>query len=161
MTSTRNVLAARRPSGVLRAVLRAAITVHTGLYRVTRGRVGGSIQGTSLLLLTTTGRKSGRRRTVPLSYFDQGDYLLVVGSAGGQPWEPAWCMNVRDNPHVTVEIRGERREMLAHVADGSERARLWHRFVEAYRLFEDYQRKADRLLPVVQLRPVTRGRSSV
>lgn len=146
--------AARRPSGLLLAAMGAANTIHNGLYRLSHGRFGGKVQGTTVLLLTTTGRKTGRRRTVPVSYLDQGDHLLIVGSVGGMPWNPGWYFNVRANQRVTVEVRGERREMVAKVAEGEERTRLWARMVGAYPLFDNYQRKARRQIPVVSLRSV-------
>ncbi len=77
---------------------------HLGIYRLTRGRVLGRVAGMPVLLLTTTGRRSGRARTTPLTYFEDGTDLVVVGSNGGEDQAPAWWLNLRDEPHATVTV---------------------------------------------------------
>ena len=125
------------------------------LYRRTGGKIGGSVGKAKILLLTTTGRKSGQLRTVPLLYIpDDGDRLVLVASFGGDPRNPAWFNNLKANPLVTVEIGRERRTMRASVADAEEKQRLWPKVVATYKGYEGYQRKTTRDIPVVILTPV-------
>ena len=108
-----------------------------------------------LLLLTTTGAKSGRVRTVPLLYFADGNDLVVIGSKGGHPRHPAWYHNVRAQPRVTVVARGRRTDCQAGEARGAERARLWARAVELYPGYATYRvRAGEREIPVVVLSPI-------
>ena len=138
-------------SAVARFMMRSAGTLHRGLYRLSGGRFGTALGGMQVLLLTTTGRKSGQTRTWPLAYFRDGDRLLVVGSANGEPKHPAWYLNLRDNPAVTVQLGAKTRRMTAATATGDERARLWARIVADAPGFAGYQRKTTREIPVVIL----------
>src|SRR5262249_18836795 len=105
-----------------------------------------------LLLLTTTGAKSGRPRTVPVLYFADAADLVVIGSKGGYSRHPAWYHNVRAHPRVTVYARGTRKEYQAREAQGAERARLWARAVELYPGYAIYRLRAgNREIPVVVL----------
>lgn len=132
-------------------LLRGMSALNRFVYRRSGGRIGGSIRGAPILLLTTTGRKSGRPRTTPLLYLRDGDDLVVVGSKGGAPRHPAWFLNLRANPEVEVELGRERRSLTARVAEPSERERLWPRLVEMYASYDSYQRKTAREIPVVIL----------
>ncbi len=123
-------------------------------FRANRGKVGGPFEGARLLLLTTTGARSGARHTVPLGYLhDEGGRMLVIASAGGAPHHPAWYHNVRADPHVTVETGVFTIEAEAAVLEGEERERLFARAVEADSGWADYQAKSGRVLPVVALTP--------
>jgi deazaflavin-dependent oxidoreductase (nitroreductase family) len=104
-----------------------------------------------LLLLTTTGARTGRRRTTPLVYLADGDRLLIFGSKGGSPSHPDWYHNLVANPGVTVEVGPETYEAQATVLRGEERDRLYARQVAAMPHFGDYQRKTRRTIPVVAL----------
>ncbi len=106
-----------------------------------------------MLLLTTTGRKSGRPRTTPLQYLADGENMVLVASNGGNSWHPAWWLNLERNPEVEVQVRNERRRVKAEKAEGEERERLWRLVVEMYSGYEGYQRTANREIPVVVLRP--------
>jgi deazaflavin-dependent oxidoreductase (nitroreductase family) len=140
-------------SAATRFVMRAAGAFHRGLYRLSGGRLGRALGPMQILLLTTTGRKSGQARTWPLVYFRDGDRLLVVASAGGEPKHPAWYLNLHANPRVTVQIGGEIRQMLAATATGQERAQLWAQIVAVASNFAGYQEKTTREIPVVILTP--------
>jgi deazaflavin-dependent oxidoreductase (nitroreductase family) len=129
--------------------------MHRWLYRLSGGKIGGTMGGNPVLLLTTTGRKTGQRRIWPVTYLPDGEDLIVVASAGGQPQQPAWYLNLQANPRVTVQVGNQMRRLVAHTAEGEERGRLWARFIQAYPAFEGYQRKTRRELPVVVLRPET------
>lgn len=120
-------------------------------FRANQGRVGGMFEGGRLLLLTTTGARSGRPHTVPLGYLPDEDRVLVIGSNGGQRRHPAWLHNVRANPVVTVESSVFVYEATATVLSGKERDDLFARAVEQEPAWADYQRQAGRELPVVAL----------
>ncbi len=146
-----------KTSRPIRAFARGAAGVHRGLYRATGGKVGGSVRGVPIGLLTTRGRKSGRLYTWPVCCLPEGDGLLLVGSAGGAPRNPGWYYNVRANPEVTVEVGRETRMMIAEPQAGAARQAYWDRIVQEHPLFEGYQRKVTREIPVVYLRPPSAG----
>ncbi|MBB1018207.1 nitroreductase family deazaflavin-dependent oxidoreductase [Dietzia sp. DQ11-71] len=134
--------------------------VNTWAYRVSGGRVGGSWRVGSALrapvpvcLVTTTGRKSGEPRTVPLLHLPDGDRVLLVASQGGLPKHPQWYYNVLADPNVTVQVGRRRRAMTAREATPSERAELWPRLVERYADFADYQANTSRVIPVIICEP--------
>jgi deazaflavin-dependent oxidoreductase (nitroreductase family) len=137
--------------GLSTALFRIAMKGHVGLYRRSKGRLG-SMKG-SVLLLTTTGRKSGNQHTVPLMGLDHGDGFLIAASAGGDPRHPAWYLNLRDNPQVTVERGAATLDMTARTADATERPALWERFKEASGQFAKYETRTNREIPVVILEP--------
>ncbi len=139
--------------GPVRLLFRAAAALHRGLYRLSGGKIGGSISGVPVLLLTTRGRKSGRVHTWPVCYVVEGENLLLVASAGGMPRNPAWYHNLRANPHVTIEVARQSRAMVAEPQVGPARDAYWARIVGEHPLFEGYQRKVTRQIPVVLLRP--------
>jgi deazaflavin-dependent oxidoreductase (nitroreductase family) len=142
-----------RESPGFRIAMKVLGTLHRWLYRASDGRLGKTFFGSPILLLTTTGRKTGRSRTWPLTYLhDEGDRFIVIASNGGQPKHPAWYLNLRANPHVIVQHGEQTRAMIAQAAEGDERARLWSRVVEEYPAYADYQRKTERQIPVVVLR---------
>ena len=135
------------------AVNRTMGALNRRLYRATGGKVGGSFKGAPVLLLTTTGRRSGKPRTNPLLYLRDGEALAVVASEGGAPRHPAWFLNLKANPGVEVEIGRERLRLRAREATGEERDRLWPRLLELYPPYGDYQRRTERQIPVVLLEP--------
>lgn len=120
-------------------------------FRANGGQVGGPFQGSDLLLLTTTGAKSGRAHTVPLGFVRDGDLLLVVASAAGAPKHPAWYHNLLANPTVQVEIGTESFDAVAVPAEGSDRDELFDRVIRVAPGYADYQNRTDRRLPVVTL----------
>lgn len=123
------------------------------IFRATGGKVGSSMFGGRVLLLTTKGSKSGKDRTVPLMYFEDGANRVVIGSAGGSPTDPAWFRNLRRNPTVTVEMKGRHYRADAVIATGDERTRIWSKVVAEQPRFAEYAKKApDREIPVVILR---------
>ena len=120
-------------------------------YRATAGRVGGRFAGRPLLLLTTTGARSGRPFTTPLNYSVDGDRLVVIASKGGSPSHPDWYHNLVANPEVTVEDGTERYQARAATAAGAERERLVKLLAAEMPFFADHERKAGRRLPIVVL----------
>jgi deazaflavin-dependent oxidoreductase (nitroreductase family) len=118
-------------------------------FRANGGVVSG--RGSSLLLLTTTGAKSGQRRTTPLAYTRDGDHYVILASKGGAPTNPAWYHNLVAHPEVTVEVGGETFQAKASVVAGAERERLFNQMAEKMPGFADYQRNTARQIPVIVL----------
>ena len=116
-------------------------------FRADRSKFGGR----PLLLLTTTGAKSGQRRTTPMMYVRNGDHLMVIASNVGAPTHPAWYHNLMAHPDVTVEVGNETFEATAIVTTGEERHQLWTRIVESYPFFSEHQAKTTRQIPVIIL----------
>ena len=106
-----------------------------------------------VLLLTTTGRRSGQPRTVPLVYFEDGDRLVVIGSKGGDPRDPLWWENLKATPVAKIQIGSETRRVRARLASPDERERLWPRIKQENAFYAGYERKTSREIPVVLLRP--------
>ena len=130
-------------------------TVHRTVLKLSGGRLAWDVANMPVLALTTTGRKSGKKRTTMLtSPVQDGDAIVVVASYGGDDRHPQWFLNLRDNPDVDVAIgRAPKRPMRARVADPDERARLWPQVVARYKGYGDYQTKTDREIPLVLLEP--------
>ena len=120
-------------------------------FRASRSKNGVPLNGRPMLLLTTTGAKSGQRRTTPMMYIPDGERVLVIASNAGAPSHPDWYRNLVAHPEVTVEVGSETFDGTAVVAEGSERQRLWTRIVELYPFFADHQAKISRQIPVVVL----------
>ncbi len=126
-----------------------------GEFRANDGKVTGVFAGAPVLLLTTTGARSGRKHTTPLVYQNDGDRIVVFGSKGGAPTHPAWYHNLVANPIVTVELPGETFEAKAATVEGPERERIWSAQKEIMPGFAEYEAKTDRQIPVVVLERVS------
>jgi deazaflavin-dependent oxidoreductase (nitroreductase family) len=123
---------------------------HVRRYRETDGEVGYIWRrGTTILLLTTTGRRTGEERTTPLIYREVDGAYVVVASQGGAPEHPDWYSNLVEAPDVTVQVRGEQFRARARTAGPDERPRLWELMNEVWPAYADYQEKTDREIPVV------------
>ncbi len=120
-------------------------------FRANNGIVTGTFAGRPLLLLTTTGAKSGQQRTTPLVYTKDGDNLVIIASKGGAPTNPAWYHNLLANPIATVELPGETFQARARVAEGEERDRLYNAQAALMPAFAEYQQKTTRQIPVIVL----------
>ena len=127
--------------------------IHPWLYRVSGGRIGGRVIGLPVLLLTTTGRKSGAPRTRALTYFPKGDRTVVVASYLGEPRHPDWWLNLKANPRATVLRDGRETTVRAREADGEERDQLWREIVTTAKDYDEYQGRTRRRIPVVVLEP--------
>jgi deazaflavin-dependent oxidoreductase (nitroreductase family) len=125
--------------------------VHRTVLAISGGRVARRIAGMPVLLLTTTGRKTGKARTVPLTYIEDGDAIVLVASYGGRPHNPDWFENLVAKPEVAVVVGGERRTMTARRATPEERARLWPKVVATYDGYAKYQTKTNREIPLAIL----------
>jgi F420H(2)-dependent quinone reductase len=135
-----------------RALARGALRVAVLLYRRSGGRIGGRMFGGPILLLTTTGRRSGRSWTVPLLYQTDGDRLVIIASNGGSDRHPAWWLNLRSRPQAMVEVGREAFPVTAAEAEEDERDRLWRLMATMYSGYDGYERKTSRRIPVVVLR---------
>jgi deazaflavin-dependent oxidoreductase (nitroreductase family) len=124
------------------------------VYRVSGGRRMNRVSEAPVLLLTTTGRKSGQARTAPVCFLAEGDRLTVIGSNAGNDHAPAWALNLLAHPDATVEIgQGDRRPVTARVAEGAEREDLWRRMAALYHGFDDYKARTGREIKVFVLDP--------
>jgi deazaflavin-dependent oxidoreductase (nitroreductase family) len=124
---------------------------HVRVYRETNGERGYEWRGTTILLLTTRGRKSGQQRTTPLIHRTDGDRWVIVASKGGAPANPGWYENLRADPNATIQVMGEEIDVRAEDAAGEERERLWGLMTEVWPAYDDYQASTDRRIPVVVL----------
>ena len=125
---------------------------HVRRYRETGGEVGQIWrEGSTVLLLTTTGRRSGELRTTPLIYAEDGDRYVIVASKGGSPEHPGWYRNLTKTPNVELQVGNEVFAARARTESGEERERLWRKANEVWPHYNEYARKTDREIPVVVL----------
>jgi proline iminopeptidase len=125
---------------------------HVRRYRETGGEVGHIWrEGSTILLLTTTGRKTGDKRTVPLIYATDGDRFVIVASKGGAPEDPGWYRNIEKTPEVELQVKDEVFRARARKAQGEERERLWRKANEVWPHYDEYATRTDREIPVVVL----------
>jgi len=125
-------------------------------YLATDGDDGHEWRGAHTLLLTTHGRRSGKPRTLPLIYGEDGDRLLIVASMGGAPRHPSWYLNLLADPNVEVQVKGDRFHATAHTAGPDERPRLWKTMTGVWPDYEQYQTRTSREIPVVVLERAAR-----
>ena len=135
-------------------LLNWALSVAVFLYRATGGRVGGSMNGVAILLLTARGRKSGKERTIPLVYIRDGSSYVITASAGGADKHPGWFFNVRSNPNVTIQVKDKQIRVVAEVAEPEKKSELWPQLLKVAPGFASYQQRTSREIPMVILRPL-------
>ena len=134
-----------------RAGMRLMTGIHEYWYRMTDGLIGGNFMGAPMLLLTTTGRKTGLKRTTPLVYLPDGDDVVVIASNGGSDRHPQWWLNLKADPRAEVQAGSKRSTVRADVTRGEERARLWGEITQRYPVYRQYERSTSREIPVVRL----------
>jgi F420H(2)-dependent quinone reductase len=138
----------------MQLIAKAFLWVHVTLYRLTNGRIGGRfIAGTPILLLTTTGRRTGKQRTRPLAYVRDADRYVLCASNGGSPHHPAWYHNLRATGRAEIHVGPEQLAVSAKTADPTERSQLFPRFVQMYKGYAGYEQKTSRQIPLVLLTP--------
>jgi F420H(2)-dependent quinone reductase len=135
-----------------RFLIRAMSRIHGGLYRTSGGRLLGHVAGMPVLLLTTTGRRSGKRRTATLTYFRDGADLVVIGSFGGSDQPPAWWLNLQRDPRASVLIGGTTSNVTARAATAEEHDRVWPLVAETHPGYARYEQRTPRPIPIVVLR---------
>lgn len=136
----------------MRWLLNVGGSIQAAFYRATGGRLGGTLKGAPVLLLTAKGRKTGKMRTIPLVYGRDGENLVLVASVGGDPHNPAWYHNLKGGK-AEIQVGREKRRVKARVAEGEERERLWAQMVGIFPGYAEYQKKTTRRIPVVVLEP--------
>jgi deazaflavin-dependent oxidoreductase (nitroreductase family) len=124
---------------------------HVKKYVETNGEVGYLWNGAPILILTTTGRKSGEERSTPLIFGRDGDDYVLVASQGGRPQHPHWYRNLVAQPEVQLQVKDDRFRARARTAEGEERERLWRAMNEIWAPYDSYQEKTERVIPVVVL----------
>ena len=122
-------------------------------FRANEGKVGGPFQGAPMVLITTTGAKSGEPRTAPLVYLQDGDRVVIIASKAGAPTNPDWYHNLRANPEAAIEVGSDKVEVLATEATGDERDELFERQARLFSQFGEYAEKTNRTIPVMLLNP--------
>ena len=140
----------RQMGSVARSLQRLFMKGHVSLYRLTGGKVGG---GEHLLVLTTTGRKSGVERDTPLFFFSDADHYIIIASNGGTAKHPVWWLNLQSNPQAKIQVGPRVIPVTAQQADAEERKRLWAIIAEKYKNFVEYQKRTPREIPIVVLTP--------
>lgn len=141
------------PAGLRGTAIRVMGRAHRLAYRASGGRVAGSAAGMPVLLLTTTGRRSGKARTTPLTFLRDGGDIVVIASFGGSDVPPAWWCNLRDDPRAWVTIGRRRTAVTARVATAGEHERLWPLITHTNPGYARYQQRTARRIPVVLLTP--------
>jgi deazaflavin-dependent oxidoreductase (nitroreductase family) len=129
--------------------------LHRALYSASDGRIGSHIWGLPIVLLTTTGRQTGRLRTVPLCSLQQGESYVVIASYGGLDRSPSWWLNLQRDPHATLQLGNSTRNVVAREARDSERDLLWAEVTRIAPGYLGYERRTARTIPVVLLEPAT------
>ena len=120
-------------------------------FRANAGKVGGLFQGAPLLILHSTGAKSGQERVIPLVYRQEGDALVIFASKGDAPTNPDWLHNLRAHPQASIEVGTDKKQVVAREAQGEERDRIWEAHKQQFPNFAEYEAKTDRVIPVVVL----------
>ena len=142
-----------RNSKPLRLAMKYFARAHIWAYRRTNGRVGAKLLWFPAALVTTTGRKSGRPRTTPTLYLGDGDRVILPASFGGRDANPGWYRNLKSNPDVHVQIRGDHLDLTARDATDDERNRYWPKLIRMYPPYRGYREAADRKIPLVICEP--------
>lgn len=139
---------------MLKVMLKAMVSVGVFLYRLTGGVIGGKIQSLPVLLLTTTGRKSGKKRTVPVGFLRDGSAYVIIASYGGLPRHPAWFLNLESEPSATIQVKKRQMQVKAETANPEKRRELWARLMEIAPGYANYEKRTSREIPVVILHPI-------
>ena len=129
------------------------MAIQVWLYRLSGGRLGGRMRGFKVILLTTTGRKSGKTRTLPLGLFDWPGGYLVVASNGGQSKHPAWYHNLMSHPQATVQLFNKVIPVTAEELTGATRAQAWQQVITSAPAYAAYEKKTTRIITLVLMRP--------
>jgi deazaflavin-dependent oxidoreductase (nitroreductase family) len=143
-------------SGIGHFIATTMSKLHVGLYRISGGRIGGSMFNAPIVLLTTTGHKSGQQRTTPLLYLDVGDSTYaIVGSFAGSDKPPAWAVNLLKSPGAQIQIGSNTMKVNAVTVSSQKKAELWPRLVTLYPDYQVYQDRTSRDIPVFLLTPAS------
>ena len=139
------------PATPPRGILKAANRIHVALYRMSGGKFANTIANLPILLMTTVGRKSGKRHTNPVVFITEGSDYLVSASAGSMALQPGWYFNLRDRPEATIQIGTRSFRVRAAIAEGEERTQLYAKFKAASPNFVKFEKTTSRIIPVIRL----------
>ena len=141
-------------SPVFNTFMKVATRINITLYRLSKGKFANRIGTLPILLITTTGKKSGKQRTTPVVFIQDGEDYTIAGSVGGMGWNPAWYHNLKSNPQAQIEVGDKTMNVKAIFTEGEERTRLYEQFKAAGENFVQYEQRTDRVIPVIRLRPM-------
>jgi deazaflavin-dependent oxidoreductase (nitroreductase family) len=137
------------------SLFKIVIWITVRLYRLTNGRFGGRMMSLPVLLLTTTGRKSGKQRIIPIAYLTDGpNYVLTASAFAVLNRAPGWYLNLKSHPRATVQVQAVRQQVIARVAEPQERGRLWAQLLEIAPGYGEYQKRLNREIPMLILQPL-------
>jgi deazaflavin-dependent oxidoreductase (nitroreductase family) len=137
----------------MKTLFRLFMALSVWMYRISGGKLGGTMRGFKVLLLTTTGRKSGKTYTTPLGRFDHESGYVVVASNNGLSKNPAWYFNLKSNPQVTVQVLDKVIPATAEVLSGEARAQAWRQVIATAPSYANYTKRTKREIPLILLRP--------
>ncbi len=135
-------------------LIKLFLMMHVFLYRLSGGALGGHFRGLPVLLLMSAGRKTGKRRAVPLLYISDGANYVIIASNGGRDRNPGWWLNLQSNPQTTIEVGTDKISVVSEQATQEEKKLLWEKLVAKARFYGDYQKRTKREIPIVILHPV-------
>ena len=138
----------------MKRIFQFFLKFHVWLYRLSGGKFGSQVQGLHVLLLTSTGRKTNQKRTIPLGYFMDGDRYIIIASNAGFDSHPAWFHNLTKNPQVQIEVGDQTLQAEAKTLEGEKRNLLWAKLVKLAPGYAGYEKKTDRVIPLVALQPL-------
>jgi len=159
-TRDRGQVQNRTGRAIARMMQRAVMASHSRLYQLSGGRIGGRMFNSPVLLLTTTGRKTGKQRVTPLLYLLDGDSMVVVASNGGAAKDPTWWLNLQEQPLARVQVGQKRLDVSAQQATPELKHRLWNLLTKMYPPYTSYQQRTARPIPVIILTPITSNHST-
>jgi deazaflavin-dependent oxidoreductase (nitroreductase family) len=139
----------------MRRLFKIVVIIHATIYRLSGGRLGVTIGGMGMLILTTTGRRSGKPRAVPLGYMMENDSYVVIASYGGSTTNPAWYLNLINEPRAFVQVKGHKVAVTAQKVEAADREQLWSRLIAKAPLYQKFQDRTKRQIPMVFLTPAT------
>jgi len=137
-------------------IFRFFMAIYVFLYRLTGGKFGSQVQGLPVLLLSTIGRKTGKKRITPLGYLEHDGSYVITATNAGFDTHPAWFHNLKSHPQVALQIGNKQLTAIAELANPTLRQQLWAKFVERAPGYGDYEKRTTREIPVVLLRPVSK-----
>lgn len=139
---------------MIKTFFRFFMAINVFLYRLSGGKFGGKVQGLRVLILNTTGRKTGKKRAIPPGYFEHDGSYVIIGSNAGFDTHPSWFHNLKSNPEATIVVNDRQLEVRAKVSGEDERGQLWEKLIELSPSYANYAKKTSRQIPLVILSPV-------
>ncbi len=139
---------------MIKLLFKPILAIYVFLYRLTGGKFGGAMQGLHVLLLTTTGRKTGRKRITPLGYFERDGGYVITGSYVAFGAYPGWFYNLKSNPRAAIQVKDKQYKISAEIAGPDKRGQLWAQLIELAPTYANYAKRTSREIPLVILRPV-------